>query len=224
MKISNSEKQLAKIIHENGGWCEEAEHSVSSCNGTIAFSKSKPRYTSKYGWTTAGGFIGSRIKLCSYLKNWHQTILSRDEYFHLYPVAETAPEPVADAKPTIEQLAADYRNAKDYADRKQQEADAAKAGAEAKLAELVAAGEALGLVLSVVGVEPESELVITDWRDLQVDDLIWYGGDDELSYGEYHVMEIEAPDYEGYRTVLVNGDSGGHWIDIRAGWGFIRRP
>ena len=54
-----------------------------------------------------------------------------------------------EAKPTIEQLAADYRNAKDYADRKQQEADAAKAGAEAKLAELVAAGKALGLALSV---------------------------------------------------------------------------
>ena len=37
-------------------------------------------------------------------------------------------------------------------------------------------------------------------------------------------MGVENPDYEGYRTVLVNGYSGGHWIDIRAGWGFIRRP
>ena len=52
-------------------------------------------------------------------------------------------------KPTIEQLAADYRNAKDYAERKQQEADAAKADAEAKLAELVAAGKALGLDISI---------------------------------------------------------------------------
>ena len=76
------------------------------------------------------------------LPNWHQTILSRDEYFFLYPVSKTAPEPVAEAKPTIEQMAADYRNRKDYADRKQQEA-------EAKLAELVAAGRALGLVLGV---------------------------------------------------------------------------
>ncbi|MGL4756538.1 MAG: hypothetical protein ACRCXB_29635, partial [Aeromonadaceae bacterium] len=58
----------------------------------------------------------------------------------------------------IEQLAADYRNAKDYADRKQGEADAAKAGAEAKLAELVAAGKALGLVLSVAGVELGSQI------------------------------------------------------------------
>ena len=63
-------------------------------------------------------------------------------------------EPVAETKPTIEQLAADYRNAKDYAERKQQEADAAKADAakadaEAKLAELVAAGKALGLDISI---------------------------------------------------------------------------
>ena len=72
-------------------------------------------------------------------------------------VMRSIPEP--EAKPTIEQLAADYRNAKDYANRKQQEADAAKADVEAKLAELVATGKALGLVLSVAGGEPE--LVIT---------------------------------------------------------------
>ena len=67
--------------------------------------------------------------------------------------------PELEAKPTIEQLATDYRNAKDYAERKQQEADDAKVNAGTKLAELVAAGKVLGLVLSVAGVEPE--LVIT---------------------------------------------------------------
>ena len=127
-------------------------------------------------------------------------------------------------KSTIEQLAANYRNAKNYANHKQQEADAAKADAEAKLAELVATGEALGLALSVTGAKSEPELVIIDWRDLQIGDVVWYGGDDELSYGEYHVMGIEVPNYEGYRTVQVNGGNGGHWIDTRAGWRFIRRP
>ena len=72
---------------------------------------------------------------------------------------ENRHEPVWTNPPSIEQLAADYRNAKDYAERKQQEADAAKADVEAKLAELVATGKVLGLVLSVAGVEPE--LVIT---------------------------------------------------------------
>lgn len=316
MKISNSKKQLAKIIHENGGWCEGAEFTAQDGDGTgsIDFFKSKPRlYRDDRFWK--GDYdCDDRIERTGVtIKNWHQTILSRAEYFHLYPapdadgwiewnggecpvgedvvveiktrdgeiqlyqayrwnwshgegspvkdrqiiayrinkpeqakpeycesVMRSIPEPeihskntaltqvddidVVELKPTIEKLAADYRNAKDYADRKQQEADAAKADADAKLAELVAAGKALGLTLSVTGAESEPELAIIDWRDLRVGDVVWYGGNDELSIGEYHVMGIEAPDYEGYRTVLVNSGNGGHWIDTRAGWGFIRRP
>ena len=210
MKISNSKKQLAKIIHENGGWGNGAEFSAQDKDGEVFHYATKPS-----------------IDKDSEVWGHKGCILSRDEYFHLCPATPSAPEPVADAKPTIEQLAADYRKAKDCAERKQQEADAAKTDAEVRLAELVAAGKTLGLVLSVadaVSVEPEPELIITDWRDLLVGDLIWYGGDDELSHGKYHVMEIEAPDYGGYRTVLVNGGNGGHWIDTCVGWGFIRRP
>ena len=69
------------------------------------------------------------------------------------------PEP--EAKPTIEQLAADYRNAKVYADRKQQEADAAKADADEKLRVLEIAGEALGLLVTPITTKQEPELVIT---------------------------------------------------------------
>jgi hypothetical protein len=78
-------------------------------------------------------------------------------------------------------LAADYRNTKDYAERKQQEADDAKADAEAKLAELVEAGKAIDIDVSPITVKKEPDLVITDWRDLQVCDRIWVGdsGDDE---------------------------------------------
>ena len=292
MKISNSKKQLAKIIHENGGWRDGAESAAQCVGGEISFWHDTATKEPEENW--CGDYLGKKYDIeftGDKLPNWHQTILSREEYFHLYPAPDAdgwiewkggecpvgegdridvkfsdgdeffdvdsdwdwgydadicniiayrlhKPKPeiqseimgiaqvgdinVVESKPTIEQLAADYRNAKDYADRKQQEADAAKSDADAKLAELVAAGKALGLVLAVAGLEPE--LVITDWRDLQVGDVIWYGGDDELSPGEYHVMEIEAPDYEGYRTVLVNGDSGGHWIDTRVGWRFIRRP
>lgn len=64
-------------------------------------------------------------------------------------------------KPTIEQLAADYRNAKDYAERKQEEADAAKADAEAKLAELIAAGKVIGLLVSPINEKQEPDMVIT---------------------------------------------------------------
>ena len=137
-------------------------------------------------------------------------------------VTRSIPEP--EAKPTIEQLAQDYRNAKDYADRLQKEAGEAAVKAEEFAVEIRKKILELQELIGIPNTEKEPELVITNWRDLRVDDLIWYGGDDQLSYGEYHVMEIETPDYEGYRTVLVNGDSGGHWIDTRVGWGFIRRP
>ena len=230
MKISNSKKQLAKIISENGGWRDGAEFAAQGGNhGHVGFASVAPVRHGKV-WDMTRGFAG-KFLADEILPNWHQTVLSRDEYFHLYPapvkvVGEnktTCHLTVAD-KPTIEQLATDYRNAKDYADRKQQEADAAKADAEAKLTELAAAGKVLGLVLSAAAPAPEPELVITDWRDLQVGDAVWYGGDDGLSPGEYHVMGVEAPDYEGYRPVLVNDGDGGHWIDTRAGWGFISRP
>ena len=233
MKISNSKKQLAKIIHENGGWREEAQFSAQDKDGEVFHYAAKPSIDKGSEVWGHKGCIGYGEFPAKTLPNWHQTILSRDEYFYLHPAPDAKHEfcesvmrsiPEQSDKPTIEQLAADYRNAKDFADRKQQEADAAKADAEAKLAELVAAGKALGLVLSVTDAESEPELVIIDWRDLRIGDVVWYGGDDELSTGEYHVMEIEAPNYEGYRTVLVNGNSGGHWIDTSAGWRFIRRP
>ena len=155
MKISNSKKQLARIISENGGWRDGAKFAAQGGNhGHIGFASATPVRNGKV-WDMTRGFAG-KFLADEILPNWHQTILSREEYFHLYPapvkvVVEnktTCHLTVAD-KPTIEQLAADYRNRKDYADRKQQEADAAKADADAKLAELVAAGKALGLVLSV---------------------------------------------------------------------------
>lgn len=170
MKISNSKQQLAKIISENGGWREGAEFAWYG-NQTKKgwFGISKPRYSPKQKSLQilhphlAGSFP------CRKPKNWHQTILSRDEYFHLHPVAEpvkvvvenktTCHLTVSD-KPTIEQLAADYRSAKDYAERKQREADDAKDDAEAKLAELVAAGEDLGLRVSTITGKQEPELVI----------------------------------------------------------------
>lgn len=52
--------------------------------------------------------------------------------------------------PSIEQLAADYRNAKDYAERKRREADDAKDGADARLKALEIAGEVLGLKVSPI--------------------------------------------------------------------------
>ena len=203
MKISNSKKQLAQIIHENGGWRGGAEWAAQDKNplevGFWLASKKPNREQWPGGIWVGDGWSGSSNSIkCAgvqLVENWHQTVLSRDEYFHLYPAPDAEAEqkaeirwvrgkdiyatptahdcmemlkeklgstecgcdecsafyskPAAHAESTIEQLAADYRNAKDYADRKQEEADAAKADADAKLAEIVAAGKALGLDISI---------------------------------------------------------------------------
>ena len=154
MKISNSRKQLAQIIHENGGWVDGAEFSAQDKDGEVFHYATRPSIDKGSEVWGYKGCIGYGEFMAKPLPNWHQTILSRDEYFHLYQeqgleAALDEPFVSEESKPTIEQLAADYRNAKDYADRKQQEADAAKADADAKLAELVAAGNALGLDISI---------------------------------------------------------------------------
>ena len=222
MKISNSKKQLAKIIHENGGWRDDYDFaSQDGDDYTVWFYDGRPVPGSGLWWKACGR-AHRGIEGVDKLPNWHQTILSRDEYFHLYPVAKAAPEPAGKAKPTIEQLAADYRNRKDYADRKQQEADVAKADAEAKLSALVAAGKALGLVLSVA--DPELELVITDWRDLLPGDEIECVDGSWASWvtGRIAVVrEVESADYAGGMPIRVEVDGESDWGD---NFKFIRRP
>lgn len=290
MKISNSKKELARIIRENGGWKEYCEWAVQDKSGefgensVILFEgKDKPIIDAGSSeWMCAEGYesdshFGKHVCNADKLvKNWHQTILSREEYFHLYPAPDadgwiewkggecpvdgecivsykmrdaatfrrgepasevrwqhngTASDIIAyrlhkpeqakpefcesvtrsitepETKPTIEQLAADYRNRKYYADRKQDEADAAKADADTKLEELVAAGKAIWLVLSVDDVDPE--LVITDWRDWMIGDLVelinFQGGNAKvgevgkiskaIGNGDFHV---DFPSQSGY--------------------------
>ena len=131
-------------------------------------------------------------------------------------VMRSIPEPIA--KPTIEQLAADYRNAKDYAERKQQEADDAKADAEVKLKALELAGEALGLLVSPITAKQEPELVITDWRDLQAGDVISVSGKWWEPDSEYTVDEND-----GSRDAPIR--VGGYWALIgECSFKFIRRP
>lgn len=181
MKISKSKQELAHIISENGGW-RDAEFAAQDSNGSVTMFSDKP-YRQGIMWESRNAELEGFI-VKQKIANWHQTALSRAEYFHLYPATDAKPEfcesvmrsiPEPEAKPTIEQLAADYRNAKGYAERKQQEADDAKADADAKLKALEIAGEAIGMLVSPITTRQEPELVITDWRDLRVGDRIWVG-------------------------------------------------
>ena len=124
-----------------------------------------------------------------------------------------------DAKPTIEQLARDYRNKLEEANRKQQEADDAKVAADAALGELERAGEALGLLIGISKPEPEPELVITDWRDLQVGDEI-----ECVGYGHPHTIGVveRFDEISVDQNIFVRHQNGDvSWPRL---WSFIRRP
>lgn len=237
MKLTKSKQALADAIHASGkGWLYGANWAAqdkygSSYKHMVWFysGKEKP-YTGKgcSSWQTDYTVYDSDgIQLDKLLPNWHQTVLSREEYFCAYPetvelvadvggwiewsggeclvdgdvdvdtkhragradicrkassawwnhrgkggdiiayrlhkpesnpdfcesVTRSIPEP--EAKPSIEQLAADCRNKLDYAERLQKEADAAKADADIKLAELVEVGKANGLVIGIADRNPE---------------------------------------------------------------------
>ena len=208
MKISNSKKELARIISENGGWPERALWAAQD-NCIAFFLGGKPEYKSGdrcwYSNCLDGACVGT-ITRDEKVTNWHQTILSRDEYFHLYPAPDAEAEqkaeirwvrgkdiyatptahdcmemlkeklgstecgcdecsafyskPAAHAESTIEQLAADYRNKLDCANRKQDEADKANMESDAALSQLEDAIAAIGFVITpLAATEKEPELV-----------------------------------------------------------------
>ena len=298
MKLSKSKLALAKLINENGGWPEWAEWScqINWNDPKVVFSRKtkKPyRRNGWGGWAADSGILEGGFLTDKKINNWHQCVLSREEYYQAYPKAdadgwiewkggecpvgknvtgdiklacgekfdttdmamwnwhlgndnprsiiayrlhkpEVKPEfcesvmrsiPEPSSKPTIEQLAQDYRNKLDFAKRKQQEADDAKAASDAALGELERAGEALGLLIGIAKSDQEPELVITDWRDLLVNDVIFVGEYDEHESGEYVVIELEDRDYGGGYAVKAAGiDGNGMWIDTAREWRFIRRP
>ena len=206
MKLSKSKLALAKVINENGGWhgSDVWLFSTQSGDGVLKFWASKPKALKGCVCTEWSGGCRLNFALSRVIKNWHQTILSREEYYQAYPKADadgwiewngvskspvrkgvavdvkmkngtqhfgqliddecwgdhwgdasiiayrphkpgvkpefcesvmrSIPEP--EAKQTIEQLAHDYRNAKDYALRLQKDAGEAAVKAESFATEI----------------------------------------------------------------------------------------
>ena len=68
-------------------------------------------------------------------------------------------------------------------------------------------------------------MVITDWRDLQVNDVIFVGEYDGYESGEYVVVWLEDSDYDGdYAVIVVGIDGIERCMDTAMEWRFIRRP
>lgn len=233
MKLSKSKLALAKVINENGGWADDSAYAANDEGGIICGYSSKPircKITS-YHWSGSKRNTWIRgIKT----PQWHQCVLSREEYYQAYPKADadgwiewdggdcpvergtlvdvkysggeenfgvsaltegwhgdhvqgsngkltavnwvnilpvsgivayrlhkpdakpdlcesvtlSIPEP--EEKPTIEQLARDYRNAKEYAVRLQKEADEACAKADSILCRIEHAGEEIGFIMNPI--------------------------------------------------------------------------
>ena len=85
MKLSKSKLALAKVINENGGWVDgEAIFAAMDGNGDLFGYSGKPQWTVSrghwYGHTLTCWFFSPVV-----MKNHHQTILSREEYYQAYP-------------------------------------------------------------------------------------------------------------------------------------------
>lgn len=131
-------------------------------------------------------------------------------------------EVMGERKPTIEQLAQDYRNKLDFAKRKQQEADDAKADADSKLKALELAGEAIGLTVSPITERQAPELVITDWRQWRVGDVVSWS---LLNHaGEFEIISVHHDQSRNVGDFEVKDKQGGVYRVYGNECRFIRRP
>lgn len=104
MILSKSKQALADAIHASGkGWPGGANWAAQDGDGTGSidfFIGDKPKLYKRDKFWRGEYEIGNRIHKCEKtIPNWHQTVLSRDEYFSAYPEKV---EPVADTDGWIE--------------------------------------------------------------------------------------------------------------------------
>ena len=185
-------KHLIELMIEAGvKWPENAKYAAQDKDKLCVrfYEKGKPfRSSGMNYWDSLGGSLIRElmVKLPKLCCNWHQTIVTREQYARalvataVTPVAqyETQPSPeycasVMRQMPnnTIEQLTADYHTKVAEAQHQQTIADEALKIADDALLALEKAGELLGLVISVdtkqkrveQPVEP-TQPIITDWR------------------------------------------------------------
>ena len=131
------------------------------------------------------------------------------------------PEPAS--APTIDQLLQDWRNADDYAQRKQAEADEAAAMRDERwMAVQVRAGEfsvTVGRCDSAT--KADQNLAITDWRDLKNGDVVMVVYSSNPAWRTIDGVEL---------VVRIDGDTCedvhfGPWcMSDNTDWVFIRRP
>lgn len=246
-------KHLIELMIEAGvKWPDGAEYAAQDKRDRkLYFFERKPTVLpGDESFCAPGGPIGYQCSLPLLCRNWHQTIVTREQYAEALSAANTsgktnqvreskdvpASQPaaqlylgVAGVMPseTIESLLTEIK-------AKREEHDALVAKAEALALEIVGIEQQVndnlkeyGFVVLAMSTQGESEQpVITDWRDLRVGDVILIGESSApftAPSGEYQVtgMDVESET----QPVSVEWDSGEVWpLLAERGWRFIRRP
>ena len=241
-------KHLIELMIENGvKWPRNAEYAVQDKQTLRVnfYRDGKPNYNP--GWDSwmydnCTYMRDDGITIQSICRNWHQTIVTREQYEQALSnttvTAEIQAEPkhcesVVNQEPyTINQLASNYYAKAAEAECLQYEADKARKLANEALATLQKAGELIGLIVSVDTLQKCAEQyqqpVITDWHDLCVGDVIectayndkrddpWPGGWATQNIGTQQVVS-KINDSNGKISIKDSQDSG-------YAFKFIHRP
>lgn len=84
-KLKPAKQALADAVHQNGGWPKECHWMFAASNGFgSAFCWTNKPKRSGWNWLGGGKFTPC-CEIGASIPNWHQCILSRDEYLTAYP-------------------------------------------------------------------------------------------------------------------------------------------
>ena len=152
---TQKKKHLIELMIEAGvKWPYGAEYAAQDKRDLyVWFYNINPKRANFDSWASGvSDCIVDGLRLPSLCRNWHQTIVTREQYSEA--LAANVGEPAADAvewhnPPSIEQLTSDYRAKASEADRMQAVADDALKAADDALLALKNAGELIGLVISI---------------------------------------------------------------------------
>ena len=148
-------KHLIELMIEAGvKWPKGAEYAAQDKDEWLSFYTLAPyREQGKVTWSGNSSYVANSMKkLDSLCRNWHQTIVTLEQYAEAV-AANVSDQAVDEVEwhnpPSIEQLTSDYYAKAAEADRLQSVADEALKAADDALLALERAGELLGLVISI---------------------------------------------------------------------------
>lgn len=163
---------------------------------------------------------------------WDENV---DKWRYHKPQKENMMPEQVDEQQSIEQLYDEYQTARSSLLDMKNQVEYLQGVVDASLAKIKSWHKERGFDVSEVkpeinpivkvDVKLEPELKITDWRDLQKGDVIWWSGDISNKAGEYNVLMIEGSLFEGDMPINVMSGGSDSWVNVKGEqWKFIRRP